>query len=201
MNLKPCKEYEEALSMAAAGASAVPESEGLQNHLRTCSACSADFDRLERIALAMQRAVSPVAQPAPPQTLHDRVMTSLRAEARNRPQRPGQSWAGLWQGWLRSPRTAWSLAGSSVALVAILLAVRRFDIDRSAEKPTAVVRYKSNVDSPMDGGGSPAGPLALRRALARSWADFEVVLRQNDRILAKREPMAVPLKTQAEAVW
>jgi len=92
----------------------------------------------------------------------------------------------------------WRRAALSIVTVAIAFTVWHFGVNQSVVQSGKsadgrhdnLVRVNSNQ-------GEPAGPVELRLALSRSFEDFEMALRQNDQLLATREPMVVPSKSRS----
>lgn len=72
------REAAEALGAYALSALAEPETAHVEAHLRECERCRADLDALRVAVATLPAAATPVA--APP-GLHDRVMSTVRAEA------------------------------------------------------------------------------------------------------------------------
>ena len=192
MSLQICKEHEEALILVASGIADPAASELLRAHLDECETCRTELDRLRCILSAIKED-SAAASMTPPQTLHADLMKRLRADAQEQAEGPQAiSWTEALKSWLRLRRRAGALFALGALGMVILLTVRwrgeggkinSGDLaKRHDDKPTELDRFV----------GQPAGPAELRRSLVHSFEDFEIVLRRNDRLLAMREPVAVP---------
>jgi hypothetical protein len=192
MNMQICKEHEEALILMASGIGDASASKLLCAHIDECEPCRTELDRLRRILSAIEDD-STAARMPPPQTLHVGLMKRLRAEAQEQAEGPRAiSWVEAIKFWVPLRRRAWALFALGAVGVVILLTVRwvgqggkinsRSLAKRGDDKPGELDRLA----------GQPAGPAELRRSLVHSFEDFETVLRGNDRVLAMREPVAVP---------
>jgi hypothetical protein len=192
MSLQICKEHEEALILEASGIGDAAASELLRAHFDECETCRTELDRLRRILSAIKDD-SAAARMTPPQTLHADLMKRLRAEAQEQAEGPQAiSWAEALKSWLRLKRRVGALFALGAVGMVILLTVRWAGeggkinsgglAKRRHDKPGELDRFA----------GQPAGPAELRRSLLHSFEDFEIVLRRNDRLLAMREPVAVP---------
>jgi len=192
MTLPICKKHEDSLILVASGVADAGTAKFLRDHLEECETCRAELDRLKRILSAIENEHSASARMTPPHTLHAGLMKRLRAEAQEQAERPrAVSWAETLKSLLQSRRRAWAFALGAMGVV-ILLTLRWVGeggkIDSGGlgkghdDKPGEVDRFA----------GQLAGPAELRRSLVHSFEDFEIILRRNDRLLAMREPVAVP---------
>jgi hypothetical protein len=192
MSLPICKKYEETLVLVASGVADAAAAEFLRAHLQECETCRAELDRLRRMLSAMKDD-SASAGMAPPQTLHTGLMKRLRAEAQEQAESPRAiSWAEAFKSWLHLRRRAWGLFALGAAGVVILLTIRWVREDGKINSGDLPTRHDDRRAELARLAGQPAGPAELRRSLVHSFEDFEIVLRRNDRLLAMREPVAVP---------
>ena len=187
-----CKRYEETLILVASGVADAAAAEFLRAHLQECETCRTELDRLRRILSAIKDD-SASAGMAPPQTLHAGLMKRLRAEAQEQAESPRAiSWAEALRSWLRLRRRAWGLFALGAVGVVILLTVRWVG-EHGKNNSGNLATGHDDISGKLDRlAGQAAGPAELRRSLVHSFEDFEIVLRRNDRLLAMREPVAVP---------
>jgi hypothetical protein len=194
MTLPICKKHEESLILVASGVADAGTTEFLRAHLEECETCRAELDRLKRILSAMEQEHSASARMTPPQTLHPGLMKRLRAEAHEQPEGPTSiSWADALKSWLQSRRRAWAIFALG-AMGAVILVTLRW-VGESGKKINSADLAKWHDNKPGElarFAGQLAGPVELRRSLLHSFEDFEIVLRRNDRLLATRDPVAIP---------
>ena len=193
MSLATCKEHEETLILMASGVANAAPADGLRAHLEECEPCRAELDRLKRILHAIEKEHSASARMTPPQTLHTRLMKRLRAEAQVQAEgAQAISWTEVLKSWLLLRRRAWALFVLGTVGVVMLLTLRWIGEGGKVDSGGLVARHDDNPSELVRLARQPAGPAELRRSLVHSFEDFETVLRRNDRLLAMREPVAVP---------
>jgi anti-sigma factor RsiW len=199
MSLNFCNAYEDILILVASGAASAEEANRAQAHLDACGHCRRELERLRGMISAIDQACSPIPSSTAPQSLHANLMRRLRVETAGWPKRTtAPFWMEPLQSWCLWRRAAWRRAALSIVTVAIAFTVWHFGVNQSVVQSGKsadgrhdnLVRVNSNQ-------GEPAGPVELRLALSRSFEDFEMALRQNDQLLATREPMVVPSKSRS----
>ena len=192
MSLQICKEHEEALILVASGIGDAAASELLRTHLDECETCRTELDTLRRILCAIKQD-SAAARMTAPQTLHADLMRRLRPEAQEQAEGPQAiSWTQALKSWLRLRRRAGALFALGAVGMVILLTVRWVGEGGKINSGALAKRHDDKPGELDRFAGQPAGPAELRRSLVHSFEDFEIVLRRNDRLLAMREPVAVP---------
>jgi hypothetical protein len=193
MSQQICKVHEETLILVAAGVADAGSAGLLRAHVEECETCRAELERLKRILSAIGKEDLASAKMAPPQSLHTDLMKCLRAEPREQAETPRAiTWVEGLKSLLRSRRTAWGLVALGAVGVVILLPARWVRTDGRINSGGLATSHNDKPSELKRFGGQPAGPAELRRSLVHSFEDFEFVLRRNDRLLAMREPLAVP---------
>lgn len=190
MNTLTCRQLEEDLVLSASGE---PTSEPLRTHLERCHDCREAYTRMRATLQAFEDAAEK-APPRLPDGLHTRLTQRLQTESV--PPRGAQ----VAHGWGKSlSQFFWhwrySLSAVGLIIVAAILVVRSM-----GPQPRHLESTENRLPGPAaltraNPAGQPASPVDLRCALVRSFDDFEELLRRNDRLLAARDPVAVPVRS------
>ena len=167
--MRPCAGNREPLALLASGALPVTDSDALERHLATCSACQSYLAEVAAVCDLHRRA----SHTLPDVEVPDRVLARVFSGIKSADRHPA-SGSAPWVGW------SWVAFGSAVAFVSVLV-IRGLSVDRRAANHAPTIAAQGTTLGPVivrttaREAGSPR-MMTYRLALNRSTDEFERLL-------------------------
>jgi len=180
--IQSCVDWEEAISLLAAGCLPPNEEPAIRRHLAACPACQVRFEQLTAVCARVQSARPDITNSAA--ELVSRVMSDIG--------RDGFSTAGL-ETRKAADRRVW--AGAAVAASLLIFFVWWWRSPEPGLRPAPVVKHpqpKPMVLDIVEPESDQPTWFALQRAFAESEDAFEAELRRSSGALVRRDGDSVP---------
>lgn len=179
----PCKQWAEAISMAAAGCLSSDEGPEIRRHMETCSACREHFRQLAKVCGALAEFRTPTN--GEDTVILQRVMSAI---VLGKPQRHVVPWSWFW-------------AAAAVVAASLILAITlRWTVFAPPCEPAGARNTMPSPSAEPKAGtpstsviSSPPTPLAYECAFAQSDETLERLLAQEARRLDLRSVDTTPV--------